>query len=187
MPGVDAATAVNKLMQNDPSILAVAVIEGGQIVYSTDNWDISDDYGKVLSGWASLSARFIMISGVKYSMLAQTQEGFTATSYKEEGHIVASQNDERKIIAYLEPDGNMSGASGDIQRVLFDMSSKGIYMDTNTQFGNKTSGMAGAASAGGGGGVGGANIDSQLKSEIQGFLAWIKDSEGLIGYINYYL
>ena len=32
-----------------------------------------------------------------------------------------------------------------------------------------------------------ASVDPQLKGEIQAFLDWIKDSEGLSGYINYYL
>jgi len=31
------------------------------------------------------------------------------------------------------------------------------------------------------------NINSQLKSEVQSFLEWIKDNEGLSGYITYYL
>lgn len=190
--GIDAATAVNNLLQGDPCIVAAVVIEGGQIVYSTDNWDISDDYKKVVSGWTAMTAKFIMISGVKYSMLAQTPEGFTATSYKGEGHIVGGQDDERKIIIYLEPDGNMLGASPDVQKTLRDMSSGATYMDANSQFGQEGAQMAGAASAGGGGGGaasagGGASVDPQLKGEIQGFLDWIKDSEGLSGYISYYL
>jgi len=30
-------------------------------------------------------------------------------------------------------------------------------------------------------------FDPRLKGEVQSFLEWIKDSEGLSGYINYYL
>jgi len=33
----------------------------------------------------------------------------------------------------------------------------------------------------------GDKIDPRLKGEVQSFLEWIKDSEGLSGYINYYL
>ncbi|TES98999.1 MAG: GTP-binding protein [Promethearchaeota archaeon] len=33
----------------------------------------------------------------------------------------------------------------------------------------------------------GVSIDPQLKGEVQAFIEWIKDSEGLSGYINYYL
>ncbi|KKM84819.1 hypothetical protein LCGC14_1295270, partial [marine sediment metagenome] len=34
---------------------------------------------------------------------------------------------------------------------------------------------------------GGGTVDPQLKGEIKAFLDWIKDAEGLVGYINYYL
>ena len=48
--------------------------------------------------------------------------------------------------------------------------------------------MGGTASAGGPAPVSaGPTVDPQLKGEIQSFLDWIKDSEGLAGYINYYL
>ena len=36
-------------------------------------------------------------------------------------------------------------------------------------------------------GAAGVGSNSQLKGEVQSFLQWIKDSEGLSGYINYYL
>jgi len=69
------------------------------------------------------------------------------------------------------------------------MSSKTAYMDSGAQLGAKSAGMAGASSAGGDGGApsGGVNVDPQLKSDIQAFLDWVKDSEGLSGYITYYL
>jgi len=192
MPGMDPASAVAQLMQNDPSIIAAAVIEGGSnIAYTTDNWDISGDIGRVISSWNALNAQFIMISGVKYSMLAQTPEGFTATSIRGEGHIVGAADDERKIIAYLEPDGNLLGAQMDVQRAIGNMSTKGVYMDDNSKLGAKSQGTGGGASAGGGVAApaagGGGSVDPQLRGEIQALLDWVKDNEGLAGYIQYYL
>lgn len=188
MPGMDPASAIAQLMQNDPSIIAAAVIEGGSnIVYSTDNWDISGDVGRVVSSWNSLNAQFIMISGVKYSMLAQTPEGFTATSIRGEGHIVGAKDEDRKLIAYIEPDGNLLGAQMDVQRAIGDMSTKGGYMDANADLGAKGGAIGGAASAGGGATGAGGSVDPQLKGEIQALLDWVKDSEGLAGYIQYYL
>ena len=186
MAGIDPETAVHNLMQRDPSIIAVAVMDpSNNIIYTTDNWDISSDLGRVISSWNSLNAQFIMISGVKYSMLAQTQEGFTATSIRGEGHIVGAKDEERKLIAYLEPDGNLLGAQMDVQRTIGDMSSKSKYVDESAQFGQKGGPMRGAASAGAA--VSGSSVDPQLKGEIQAFLDWIKDSEGLAGYIKYYI
>ncbi|MBN1800081.1 MAG: hypothetical protein JW891_01160 [Candidatus Lokiarchaeota archaeon] len=183
MSAVDPETAVYNLMQRDPNIIAVAILNSSNnIIYTTDNWDVSGDIGKVMSSWASLNAQFIMISGVKYSMLAQTMEGFTATSIRGEGHIIGAKDDEHRVIAYLEPDGYMQGASMDVQKCLADMSNKkkAVSEDISTRS------NASAAMAGGGNNYG-ASIDPQLKGEIQAFLDWVKDSEGLAGYIKYYI
>jgi len=170
--------AIYNLMQKDPSIIAAAVLQGSNILYSTDNWDISADVGKVVSSWNSMNAQFIMISGVKYSILQCTTERLVATSIRGEGHILGSKDEEHKIIVYLEPDGEPMGATMDTARALSDLSSKGNYLDGTAQLGKSMGGAVSTASA---------NIDPQLKGEIQSFLDWIKDNEGLSGYINYYL
>lgn len=176
---VDPATAVYKLMQKDPSIIAAAVVQGRDtVLYSTDNWDISADVAKVISSWSSMNAQFIMISGVKYSILQCTSERLVATSIRGEGHILGAKDEEHKLIVYLEPDGEPMGATMDTHRTLAEMSSRSGYVDPNAQFG--MSGGVGAP-------IGGSSVDPQLKGEIQSFLEWIKDSEGLSGYINYYL
>ena len=180
---VDYETAVYNLMQAEPAVIAAAIVEGrSDIVYSTDNWDVSADISKVSSSWSSQNAQFIMISGVKYSMLQCTTERLIATSIRGEGHIVGAKDDERKMIAYVEPEGNMNTAYMETARAVAALSSKSSYLDENAQLGQKGASMAGAASTGGG-----ANVDPQLKQEIQAFLDWIKDPDGLAGYINYYL
>ncbi len=174
---VDPETAVYNLMQSEPNIIAIAVIQGKEIIYSTDNWDISDDIGRVVSSWASMNAQFVMISGVKYSLLQCTNERLVATSIRGEGHIVGAKNDEYKVIVYVEPDGNMSAAYMDTARCLSSMSASRPYLDNSAQMGK--AGPHAASTV--------ADIDPQLKSEIQAFLDWIKDAEGLAGYISYYI
>ena len=171
-------TAVYNLMQKDPSIIAAAVLQGNNVIYSTDNWDISADASKVVSSWNSMNAQFIMISGVKYSILQCTTERLVATSIRGEGHILGSKDEEHKIIVYLEPDGEPMGATMDTARALAELSSKSNYLDEGAQLGTSMGGSVSTATA---------NIDPQLKGEIQSFLDWIKDNEGLSGYINYYL
>ncbi|MBY9008770.1 MAG: hypothetical protein KGD74_02755 [Candidatus Lokiarchaeota archaeon] len=175
----DPATVVYNLIQKDPSIIAAAIIQGKDtILYTTDNWDISPDIGRVISSWNSLNAPFIMLSGVKYSVLQCTSERIVATSIRGEGHIIGAKDEEHKVIIYLEPDGEAMGATMDTSRALSELSSKQNYVDSNSQLG--TVGEKVQPSAG-------ANIDPQLKGEVQSFLEWIKDNEGLSGYINYYL
>ncbi len=175
----DPATVVYNLLQRDPSIIAAAVVQGSNnILYTTDNWDISSEVSKVVSSWNSMNAQFVILSGVKYSVLQCTSERLVATSIRGEGHILGAKDEEHKILVYLEPDGEAMGATMDVARAISDLSSKQTYIDPNSQFG--TTGGKPQASAG-------ANIDPQLKGEVQSFLEWIKDSEGLSGYINYYL
>jgi hypothetical protein len=174
----DPATAVIKLMQKDPSIIAAAVVQGRDtILYTTDNWDISPDVARVVSSWNSMNAQFVMISGVKYSILQCTSERLVATSIRGEGHIIGAKDEEHKLIVYLEPEGEPMGATMDTARCVSEMSSTGSYMDANAQLGSSSGGPS----------PGVPTIDPQLKGEIQSFLDWIKDNEGLSGYINYYL
>jgi len=174
----DPATIVYNLLQKDPSIIAAAVVQGSDtILYSTDNWDISADVSRVVSSWNSLTAQFIKISCVKYSMLQCTSERMVATSIRGEGHILGAKDEEHKLIIYLEPDGEAMGATMDIARALSQLSSKQSYLDSNSQLGSTSNPSTEA----------GVNIDPQLKGEVQSFLEWIKDGEGLSGYINYYL
>lgn len=175
---LDAETAVYNLMQADPHIIAAAVIAGkNDIIYTTDNWDISADVGRVVSSWIAQNAQFIMVSGVKYSILQCEPERLVATSIRGEGSIVAAKDDEHKLIAYLEPDGYAPGAVMDVQRTLSTMSTKTAYLDSGAQLGKAVPAAASATPS----------IDHQLKGEIEAFLEWIKDADGLSGYINYYL
>jgi len=175
----DPQSAVYNLMEKDPNIIAAAVLKGKKnIIFQTDNWDIQPDIDLVISSWIGQNAAFIKISGVKYSMLQCTEERMAATSVKGEGSIVAAKDGEHKIIAYISPDGDMRGAMMDTARALSKMSSKEAYIDGDTQLGTQTSSYSQSTTAG---------IDGQLKGEIQSFLQWVKDSEGLQGYVRYYL
>jgi len=190
----DPASAINELMQNDPNIMAGAVLKGKDIIYTTDNWDISGDVNTVVSSWIGQGARFIMVTGVKYSILRMEPELLVAFSYKGEGSIVAAKDDEHKLIVYVGPEGQALGAAMEVQRAITSMSTQSPQVSTNTQRGQQTAQMggsvasqSGAVSTGGATSVGGTSLDSQLQGEIKAFLDWIKDAEGLAGYVSYYL
>ncbi len=174
-------------MQSDPHIIAAVVLKGKEIIYTTDNWDISADVDRVISSWMGQNAQFIMVSGVKYSVFQIEAERLVAKSLKGEGSIIGAKDEEHELIAYMDPDGYGLGAAMDVQRVLSSMSSKTPFKDPNAQLGQKGAQMGGVASAGGMTSAGGVSIDPQLQGEIKAFLDWINDSEGLAGYINYYL
>ena len=182
----DPESAINELMQSDPNIIAGAVLKGKDIIYTTDNWDISGDVSKVVSSWMGQSARFIMVTGVKYSMLKMTSELLVAMSYKGEGSIVAAKDDEHKLIVYVGPEGQALGTAMEVQRVITSLSTQSPQVNTNTQMGQQAAQSVGVSS-GGATSVGGTSLDPQLQGEIKTFLDWIKDTEGLAGYVSYYL
>ena len=115
---------VHNLMQTNPHIIAAAVLRGKEIIYTTDNWNISADVSKVVSSWVGQSARFIMVTGVKYSILRMEAELLVAMSYKGEGSIVAAKDDEHTLIVYLVPDGQALGAAMEVQRGITSLSTK---------------------------------------------------------------
>lgn len=175
--------AVSNLMQKDPTIIAATVIEGkNNIVYQTDNWDLAPDLDRVLSSWRGQNAQFIKVSGVKYSMLQCTSERMAATSIKGEGSIIAAKDEEHKLIAYVSPEGDMRGAMMDTARAIGNMSSNTPYIEEGEQLGKDMADAAQTPSQGAA-----TNVDPQLKAEIESFLQWVKDDEGLAGYIRYYL
>ena len=176
---IDYETLINKLMQLVPSIYAVVIIEEeNKIIFSTDNWDISEDVKNLCSSWNAMKAPFIIVSGVKYTMLECEIDSIVATSLRGEGHIVGVKDEERKFITYVEPNGDRKAVIVELSRILRTLSSKEPYMDLNAQFDDAytAAGKKGAD-----------YINSELKNEIEGFLSWIKDPLGLSGYIDYYL
>ncbi len=173
---------INSLMQTEPSIIAVAVVgANNSVVYSTANWDISPEVGALASGWATMKIPSIMISGIKYTTLQVDVDNIVATSIKGEGHIVGVKNDNYKIIIYVKPDGDMKSTIVEAMRALRAISSGQSYMDTGAKLGKEVAPAARAPVQGG------ASVDPQLKTEIQGLLDWIKDQNGLMGYISFYL
>ena len=162
---IDYENLVKNLMEIFPSIYAVAIIEiekDNEIAYSTENWEISADVKDVCSSWDSMDAPYIIISGIKYTMLECEIDNMVATSIQGKGHIVGCKDDERRIITYVEPNGDIKAAIVEISRTLAKISPKKPDMDT-------------------------AHVDPKLKSEIENFLGWINNPYGLQSLIKYNL
>ncbi|MBA7655416.1 hypothetical protein ES703_63320 [subsurface metagenome] len=132
---VDYEQAVKDL-KTESDIKSVAIIEGKyKIVYSTEDWDISEDIRKLVGIWDSMHGKSLTLSDKKYSILQSTPERLVATSIKGKGHILGAKDDERKVIVYAKPKGNMLTAYTAAAKALKVMSSKKPYMDEKTELG----------------------------------------------------
>ena len=132
---VDYEQAVKDL-KTESDIKSVAIIEGKyKIVYSTEVWDIIKDIRKLVGIWDSMHGKSLTLSDKKYSILQSTPERLVATSIKGKGHILGAKDDERKVIVYAKPKGNMLTAYTAATKALKSMSSKEPYMDEKTELG----------------------------------------------------
>lgn len=203
---IDYAGHVNALIQTNPQITAVAVCEeNGAVIYQTENWDISAESRTVLQSWRGKST-FIMLQGVKYSILQCEDERLISTNIKKQGHLVGAITPEHKyVIAYTVPEGNYQITYMDTARAADQMKSGGaVRMGQSGQFtaeDMRLSGTPQLASSGTSASSGPApdsgyasvkpvekiGIEPGLKQEIDNFLIWIKNPEGLAAYIDYYV
>ena len=136
---VDYSNMVGNLKQSEPDIDAVAIIEGlDNLVFSTENWNISEDIGKIISIWDSMYGQALTVAGKKYSILQSTQERLVATSIQE-GHIIGAKDEDRKIIARVRPEGNMLTAYMATARAIKLFSSNEPYLAPEAQLGTGTS------------------------------------------------
>ncbi len=103
---------ISKIDQNikkDPEIIATVIFDGEKnILYSTDNWNISEDIGHINSVWGNKEARYLYLSGNKYTILQNTLERLIAVSFNKtkkkvisQESIVGFKDSERSVICKI--------------------------------------------------------------------------------------
>jgi hypothetical protein len=177
---------MNDLFSKGIVIAGVVTNQAGEITYISNNWTVgASDIAQCLKGWQN-RGQFVNLQGVKYSMLMNTPEYFSGINYKDKtwllGAISIGDPENRYFVLGFAPAGaNGTNAYVDVARAANQMKEGGTYKDPNAQLGKyhdqKPLPSSSPASA----------IDPALLQEIEGFIQWIKDPNGLSGYIDYYL
>ncbi|NVM54071.1 MAG: hypothetical protein HWN66_10260 [Candidatus Helarchaeota archaeon] len=109
---------VRDLMSGNSTITAATLLtQEGNVVFQTSNWDISSDIIGVLNSWRQQSPS-VVVQGIKYSTLQCTPERLVSTNILGQGHIVASIESNRILLAYVTPDGGAGVAYMDVARAL---------------------------------------------------------------------
>lgn len=190
---IDFEAICNELFAKEIVIAAVVSRKNGDIVYISPNWEIDpSDLGQCISKWQSRS-QFVKLQDVKYSLLMNTAEYFSGVNYAERsfllGAISPDENDQYVVIGYAPAGVDGRSAYVDVVRAANQMREGTTYLDEGQELGKyddvpesasqETSSVSGVDPSGG--------VDPALMEEINGFLTWIKDPNGLAGYIQYYL
>jgi predicted transcriptional regulator len=127
---------IESIIKSEPEIISLAVIEGeNNVVYSSDNWDISTDIEQINAIWQELKSKRIIISEIEYIIIQSTPERFIAINMEKSGSVVGLKDDERKVICKLDVDGSLFFGLKEASRELRDRSSKEPYMDPQTSLG----------------------------------------------------
>ena len=181
---------VSKLQHHYKDAKSVAIIsKNGKLLYSTKNWNIKSDIKNLLASWASNSAQSVTVDSIRYSIVQMEPERFIATNRHKKGHLIgaASPDGDYYMVAQISPKakGWFHLAYPAVARAAA-MLSKGtksefIETEVDTEKGDLTQTYQSLSK------IGEIHIDPYLKAEVEAFLEWIKNTEGLSSYITYSL
>ena len=108
----EVLSKIDKDIKKDPGILAAAIIEGEKnLLYSSENWDISKDIDYINSIWGTTEERYLYLSGSKYTIIQNTIDRLIAVSFDKTGKAVKTQesvigfkDNERMVLCKIPQD-----------------------------------------------------------------------------------
>ena len=155
-----------------------------KVLHSTGKWNVSKDVKRVFASWSSGSAQFVNMDGNRYSVLQMAPERFIATNRQKKGHLVGSSipGTDMYLIAHIraKAKGWEHMAYPAIARAAAMMikGTKSQFIETEVDVTNDVNELAEVKNR-----LGPSSIDPYLKAEVEGFLDWIKNPQGLNSYL----
>jgi hypothetical protein len=124
---------------------------------------------------------------MKFSILQTDPVRFISTNFGKKGHLIGATTPDQSyyMVVFIGPEAEdwSQVAFPNIARAVAMLVGASSISETSTfEVGPKNEDGRSIA-----GETGGSSIDPQLKQNIEGFLQWIKDPQGLSGYISYYI
>ncbi len=203
---VNYKSVVKYLLKRYSDADQIAIISNsGKILYSTNNWDIKRDIKRFLGSWASRSAQSVDMNGIRYSVLQMDPERFIGTNRNKKGHLVGATtpNGDKSMVVHIRSRAKdwFHTAYPAVARAAALMGRGGRIelREPTPDFSKRTGGKKSFSSMNSGMSRGGTvnlmvgqqyqqpYVDPILKGEIEDFLSWINNPQGLPGYITYYL
>ena len=185
---VNYKSIVKHLQKHYSDATEVVVINNkAKILHSTSNWNVSKDIKGLLASWSSANTQSVNMAGIRYSVLQMAPERFVATNMQKKGHLVGSSvpGTDMYLIAHIrqKAKGWMHMAYPAIARAAAMMTkgSKSQFIETEikTLEDNELVLISQEMTQ--------PSIEPYLKMEIEGFLEWIKNPQGLSSYLSHSL
>ncbi|MBY8979790.1 MAG: hypothetical protein KGD72_05325 [Candidatus Lokiarchaeota archaeon] len=181
---VNYKSIVKNLQKHYSDATKVVVVNNkAKILHSTANWKVSKDIKGILTSWGSGNAQFVNMNNIRYSVLQMAPERFVATNRQKKGHLVGSSipGTDMYLIAHIKPKAKdwMHMAYPAIARAaaMMKKGSKAQFIETEVDTSNNND-LTDISSR-----LAQPSIDPYLKAEVEGFLEWIKNPQGLNSYL----
>ncbi|MFX1327539.1 MAG: hypothetical protein ACFE91_05270 [Promethearchaeota archaeon] len=188
-------SVVSKLQKHYPDATDVVIVDRkGKILYSTSKWDVKKDINGVLTSWASGSAQFVVLNDIRYSILQMEPERFIGTNRQKKGHLIgaATPDGDKYMLAHVRPKAkgwfHMAYPAVARAAAMLKKGSESKFIETEVEVSSeKIEGVYDSSTR-----QAAAyqvtptrpTIDPYIKAEIEGFLQWINNPQGLAGYIT---
>ncbi|MFX0006240.1 MAG: hypothetical protein ACFFA7_05100 [Promethearchaeota archaeon] len=188
---VNIKSVVNKLQKHYPDAVNVVVVDRqGKILVTIGKWDVKKDIKEMLAKWGSGNAQFVTLSGIRYSILQMEPERFIGTNRKKLGHLIGASTPDGKLymLAHIRPKAkgwfHMAYPAVARAAAMLKKGSESEFIETKVELkedvSESVSEQAGTYQVA----PPQPTIDPYLKAEIEGFLQWIKNPQGLGAYIS---
>ncbi|TFF88171.1 MAG: hypothetical protein EU548_09210 [Promethearchaeota archaeon] len=183
-------SVVGKLQSHYKDAKSVAIIsKSGKLLYSTKKWNIKGDIKDLMASWASTSAQSVTVDSIRYSIVQMEPERFIATNRHKKGHLIGATTPDgtKYMVAHISAKAkdwfHLAYPALARAAAMLSKGTKSEFVETNvdTEKGDLIQTYETLTK------VGEVHIDPILKAEVEAFLEWIKNPEGLSSYITYYL
>ncbi|MFX0002697.1 MAG: hypothetical protein ACFE9C_06335 [Candidatus Hodarchaeota archaeon] len=188
---VNIKSVVSKLQKHYPDAIHVALVDiQGKVLFTTSKWDVKNDIKEVMSKWASGNAQFVTLDGIRYSILQMEPERFIGTNRKNKGHLIGAVTPDGKnyMLAHIRPKAkgwfHMAYPALARAAAMLKKGSQSEFIETKVELKEEerfesSPGKIAAYQVT----PSEPTIDPYIRAEIEGFLQWINNPQGLGGYI----
>jgi predicted transcriptional regulator len=127
---------IEKFLHSESRIISTVIIEErNKIVYTSDNWDISDDLDSINSLWELEKYGELIVNKIKYKIIQISSEKLVAMNLEGKGSLIGFKDDERRIFSRVEPGDAAFIGLMESSRTLGSLRKKDPYLDPNTKLG----------------------------------------------------
>ena len=190
---IDFDAIMNDLFASGSVTAGLVAKRSGQILYISSDWAVDEkDLKNCIDNW-QYRAKFVKLQGVKYSILLSQPEYFTAINPAEKSWLVGAcspeESGERYFVLGFAPAGTDDGKNAyvDVGRAANRMKASGSYKATDESLGKYSAADIATGKPWYDTFDDDRPRDPALRQEINAFLEWVQDANGLDAWIAHYL